>query len=203
MITPMMKYSFLIYHKEYITFLEKLQELGVLHIIQKKKEIDEHIKLSLQQISEINKALKFLSKRNQEEAPEKTELDGLELAKQIKELSDEINAIEQDQLSLNKEIQKAKPWGDFDPELQDKLKEQHIYLKLFVCGEKKFNPEWTSKYSLDVVNRKDGQVYMVYFQHGANPIKIDAEEVKLPEQRLSALIAKSEKKSKRYLMIMQ
>ena len=193
MITPMIKYSFLIYHKEYITFLEKLQELGVLHIIEKKKEIDEHIKLSLQQISEINKALKFLSKRNLEENPEKSELDGLEIAKQTKEFSDEINAIQQEQISLNKEIQKAEPWGDYDLDLQDKLKEQQIYLRFFVCGEKKFNPEWTGQYPIEIVNRKDGYVYLVYFQHGANPIDIDAEEVKLPEHRLSELLAKSEK----------
>jgi V/A-type H+-transporting ATPase subunit I len=38
---------------------------------------------------------------------------------------------------------------------------------------------------------------MVYFQHGANPIDIDAEEVKLPEHRLSELLAKSEKYKKR------
>ena len=86
MITPMMKYSFLIYHKEYIAFLEKLQELGVLHIIEKKKEIDENIKLSLHQISEINKALKFLSLRNQEEAAEKSVLDGMELVEKLKAL---------------------------------------------------------------------------------------------------------------------
>ena len=32
MITKMNKYSFLIYHKEYETFLDKLRELGVVHI---------------------------------------------------------------------------------------------------------------------------------------------------------------------------
>jgi V/A-type H+-transporting ATPase subunit I len=32
MIIPMLKYSFLIYHREYDAFLKKLQDLGVLHI---------------------------------------------------------------------------------------------------------------------------------------------------------------------------
>ena len=32
MIAKMNKYSFLIYHKEYETFLEKLRELGVVHV---------------------------------------------------------------------------------------------------------------------------------------------------------------------------
>ena len=193
MITPMMKYSFLIYHKEYIAFLEKLQELGVLHIIEKKKEIDENIKLSLQQISEINKTLKFLEKRNQEEVPEKSEMDGWALVERIKMLSDEISAIEQEQLSLTKEIQKAKPWGDFDPDLQEKFAKQHIQLRYFVCSEKKFDPEWREKYPIEIVNTIDGYSYILALQHGANPIEIDADEVKLSEHRLSELMAKDKR----------
>lgn len=192
MITPMMKYSFLIYHKEYIPFLEKLQELGVLHIIEKKKDIDENIKLSLHQISEINKALKFLNKRAQEESAEKSETEGLELVKKIKNLSDEIIAIEQEQLTLNKEIQKAEPWGNFTPEMHEKFAKHHIKLRFFVCNEKKFNPEWKNKYPLDIVSIKHGHAYIVAFQKGANPIDIDAEEIKLPEQTLSELLAKYE-----------
>lgn len=192
MIIPMMKYSFLIYHKEYIPFLEKLQELGVLHIIEKKKDIDENIKLSLHQISELNKALKFLKNKNQEEFAEKSEMDGLELVEKIKNLSDEITAIEQEQLSLNKEIQKAEPWGDFTPEMHEKFAEHHIKLRFFVCNEKKFNPEWKDKYPLDIVSIRYGHAFIVAFQRGANPIDIDAEEIKLPEQTLSELLAKDE-----------
>jgi V/A-type H+-transporting ATPase subunit I len=190
MIVPMLKYSFLIYHKEYIPFLEKLQELGVLHIIEKKEDVDENIKISLHQISEINKALKFLGKRNQEESPAKSEMDGLEIVESIKKLTEEINAIEQEQLSLNKDIQKAQPWGDFDPQLEEKFAQKHIYLKYFVCGEKKFNPEWKEKYPIEIVNTQNGYVYILALQHGANPIEIEAEEIKLPEEKLSDLLAK-------------
>ena len=35
MIVPMKKYSFLVYHREYKKFLEDLQSLGVLHVIEK------------------------------------------------------------------------------------------------------------------------------------------------------------------------
>ena len=197
MITPMTKYSFLIYHKEYIPFLEKIQDLGVLHIIEKKKDIDENIKSSLQQISEINKALKFLGKRNQEEVAEKSEMDGLTLVEEINNLSDELTLMEQEQLSLNKEIQKAEPWGDFTLEMQEKFENLHIKLRFFICREKKFNPEWKEKYPLDIVNTIDGHSYIVAFQRGANTIDIDAEEVKLPEHMLSELLAKDERNKNR------
>lgn len=39
MVSPMIKYSFLIYYKEYIQFLEELQKLGVLHIIEKRRRL--------------------------------------------------------------------------------------------------------------------------------------------------------------------
>jgi V/A-type H+/Na+-transporting ATPase subunit I len=35
MIAAMTKYSLLIYHREYDDFLEKLRELGVVHILEK------------------------------------------------------------------------------------------------------------------------------------------------------------------------
>ena len=190
MITPMMKYSFLIYHKEYIDFLEKLQELGVLHIIEKKKEVNENIKLSLHQISEINKTLKFLEKRNQEEITDNSELGKTAVVENVKNLLEEISAIEQEQLILNKEIQKAEPWGDFTPEMHKKFAYHNLKLRFFVCNEKKFNPEWKEKYPLEIANIKEGHAFIVAFQRGANPIDIDAEEIKLPELTLSGLLAR-------------
>jgi len=197
MIIPMIKYSFLIYHKEYIPFLEKLQELGMLHIIEKKKEFDENIRISIQKVNEINKALKFLSKRNQEEAPEKPEMDGFALTENIKKLTEEISVIEQEQVSLNKEIQKVEPWGDFSPAMHEKFKSLHIKIRFFICPEKKVDPEWSSKYFMEVVNIQDGKAHIVVFQYGADPVNIDAEEIKLPEQTLSELKQKFEKNIKR------
>ena len=49
MITKMNKYSFLIYHKEYETFLDKLRELGVVHIeVRQAGEMDENLQALLQ-----------------------------------------------------------------------------------------------------------------------------------------------------------
>jgi len=197
MITPMLKYSFLIYHKEYIPFLEKLQELGVLHIIEKKKEVDDNIKSSLHQISEINKALKFLGTRNKDEAPGQTQMDGLLLVQSIKSLNEEINLIEQDLITLNKDIQKAEPWGDFDIEMLDKFESINIHIRFFVCPEKKFNPEWEDKFPIEIISTKEGYTYFVAFQRGANPINVEAEEVKLPEQPLSELLAKAKANEER------
>ena len=197
MITPMIKYSFLIYHKDYIPFLEHLQELGVLHIIEKKKEIDDNIKSSLHQISEINKTLKFLEKRGQDEQEVKGKQEEVPVVENVKELLIELSEIEQDQSSLNKDIQKAEPWGDFTPEMKEKMAELNIKLRFFECSEKNFNEQWNEDYYLQIINREHGKVYFVVFQQSDEEITIDAEEVKLPEEPLSQLLKKREENKKR------
>jgi len=197
MITPMIKYSFLIYHKDYIPFLEHLQELGVLHIIEKKKEIDDNIKSSLHQISEINKTLKFLEKRDQEEQEVKGKQEEVPVVENVKDLTIELSEIEQDQSSLNKDIQKAEPWGDFTPDMKDKMAELNITLRFFECSEKNFNEQWNEDYYLQIINREHGKVYFVVFQQSDQEITIDAEEIKLPEEPLSQLLKKREENKKR------
>jgi V/A-type H+-transporting ATPase subunit I len=63
MIIPMQKYSFLVYHKEYSNFLTDLQELGVLHVIEKKTEITDDINKKYQLLNSIDKTIKTLEKR--------------------------------------------------------------------------------------------------------------------------------------------
>ncbi len=197
MITPMIKYSFLIYHKDYIPFLEHLQEFGVLHIIEKKKEIDDSIKSSLHQISEINKTLKFLEKREQEEQEVKGKQEEVPVVENVKELNIELSEIEQDQSTLNKDIQKAKPWGDFTLDMTDKMAELNITLRFFECNEKNFNEQWNEDYYLQIVNRQHGKIYFVVFQQSNEEINIEAEEIKLPEEPLSQLLKKREENKKR------
>ncbi|MFP4023568.1 MAG: V-type ATP synthase subunit I [Thiohalospira sp.] len=193
----MIKYSFLIYHKEYIPFLENLQELGVLHIIEKKKEIDDHIKSSLHQISEINKTLKFLNKRNQEEQEVKVQNEEVSVVEDVKALQEELNEIDQLLSSLNKDIQKAEPWGDFTPEMREKMAKLNIRLRFFECSEKNFNNQWKEDYYLEIINRQHGKVYFVVFQQSDEELEIEAEEVKLPEDPLSKLIEKQKENKKR------
>ena len=188
----MMKYSFLIYHKEYIPFLEKLQDLGMLHIIEKKKDIDENIKSSLQLAKEYQKSLKFLAQRNQIEAPEKTNLSGLELMENIRKFTEEISSIEQEQNSIGKDIQRAAPWGNFPTDMYKKLEDLNLKIRFFTCSDKKFNPEWTRNHYAEIVNKTESRIYLVVFQTENNPIEIDAEEIKLPEWSLNELQSKFE-----------
>ena len=54
-------------------------------------------------------------------------------------------------LQLEKEHKQLQPWGDFDWELVDKLKEQGITTRFLLCPVKKFQPEWEENYYIKVI----------------------------------------------------
>lgn len=197
MISPMIKYSFLIYHKEYLQFLEELQNLGMLHIIQKTKEVNEQIKQSLNEIGELNKTIKLLEKRNVIEKPVDYSVDGFAVLEKIKRHIEEIALIELEQEELGRDIQKAIPYGDFSNETKEKFEKVNIQFRFYSCSEKKFKEEWKNNYYLEIINQIKGSIYFVILQQGNELINIDAEEIKLPKEPLSVLKNKYEANSQR------
>ncbi|OFX19980.1 MAG: hypothetical protein A2041_07235 [Bacteroidetes bacterium GWA2_31_9b] len=197
MITPMIKYSFLIYHKEYLQFLEELQKLGMLHIIQKTKEINEQIKHSLHEISELNKTIKLLEKRNNIENPVDYHVDGFAVLENIKKLTEEISLIDLEQIELKKDIQKATPFGDFSIDTKEKFEKINIQFRFFSCNEKRFKEDWKNNYYLEIISQGRGSIYFVILQQGNEQITIDAEAIKLPDETLSVLENKLQANNKR------
>jgi V/A-type H+-transporting ATPase subunit I len=187
MISPMIKYSFLIYHKEYLQFLEELQKLGMLHIIQKTKEVNEQIKESLNEIGELNKTIKLLEKRNVIEKPVDYSVDGFAILEKIKRHLEEIALIDLEQEELGRDIQKATPFGDFSNDIKEKFEKVNIQFKFYSCSEKKFKEEWKTNYYLEIINQIKGSLYFVVLQQDNEQINIDAEEIKLPKETLSIL----------------
>ena len=59
MIVKMKKYVFLVYHKQYATFLEQLRDVGVLHVAEKPQGIAENDQLreKMQLAAKIKKAI--------------------------------------------------------------------------------------------------------------------------------------------------
>ena len=51
MIVPMLKYSFLVFHTEYLSFLKELQELGVVHVVQKEVQYSAELEKKYAQLT--------------------------------------------------------------------------------------------------------------------------------------------------------
>lgn len=183
----MVKYSFLIYHKEYDSFLNNLQELGVLHIAEKATEYDEQTQKALSRIKDINDTLRFLSKRGQEESPADDGMRAADIIQHIRQGKEEIDRIEQELITLKKDIDKARPWGDFSADMKEKLKKLNLTPRFFTISEKRFDTDWENQYYLEVINQEGGNLYFVIFQEGEQEIDIDAEETRLPSRPFSEL----------------
>jgi len=197
MITPMTRYSFLIYHKEYEAFLQNLQDIGVLHVAEKAEELDEQTQKELDRIKELNNVLRFLSKRGKEEEPADDNANAQEIVDDIKNMKEEIDSIEQTLVTLKKDIDKASPWGEFTDEMKQKLKELGLTPRFFVINEKYFDGDWENQYYLERVNTVSGHLYFVIFQEGDQEVDVSAEEVRLPAESLSELDRKYDEKEKR------
>lgn len=192
MIVPMRKYSFLIYHKEYLDFLHDLQDLGVVHIIEKQSgEIeDEELKANYGQLKEIKKTIQFLKKRVPEEnrtGQVSSARDGQIVLDEIKQKREKLEQNQQMLVSLNKDIQNLEPWGEFSYETMEDLRKAGIIVRFFSCSAKRLDESWAEKYHLEIINQVGNVIYFVIIQYHDEQIDIDAEEFKLSEKNLETL----------------
>lgn len=180
MIVPMQKYSFLIYHKEYKDFLKELQELGVLHVVEKDniKKAEDDVKHQF--VSDIDFLIQFLEKREIAQGVDSNEIDVLKLVEDVKQKQKDLAALQQEMDAANKELEIAKPWGEFSRDSIQKLKEQDIYLRFYIGSKKKFEEILQSNLPVEMISENNGKVYFILVQEGVEEITIDAEEVNIP-----------------------
>ena len=188
MIVPMNKYSFLVYHTEYNEFLKEIQDLGVVHVIEKESgEIeDEELKEKYSLLHKYNNVINFLSKRIVENKEPKNsgDTDVLEL---VTENRQNLDLYQQKLVSLKKDISTIEPWGEFNWSDIHKLKENNLHLKFFVAPAKSMNPEWNEKYNIEIINTVGSNVYITIIYKTGEEIEVEAEEVNLPDRSLSEL----------------
>lgn len=138
MITQMKKYTFLVFHRDYETFLQQLRDLGVVHITQKATgliEDDEHLQAALQHEDELRKLIA-------QGAPDQLIADRDSIKQRIADARDA--------------AQQAAVWGEFEPARIASLKEAGYTLRFFVCSTKAFKEEWGI-----AVNTQEGKTWFV------------------------------------------
>ncbi len=190
MIVPMKKYSFLVYHKEYMDFLNGIRELGVLHVIEKESgEIeDEEMRLRYQQVSELNNAIRFLSKREVEAKPADDEKpDGISILNELKKLQSDQEAYYQKLTQLQKEKSIVEPWGNFSWNTIEQLKTSGYEIDFYICPSRNYDVEWETNYNIAQINEAGGQKYFVLLYKSGEAVELSAEKIKLSEVSLSQL----------------
>ena len=195
MISKMNKLSFLIYHKEYEMFLEKLRELGVVHIEKRQgAEMDARLQAFMQKRTAYQSLLKNMALAAASyEGTDTAQPSGMTIEQVVESYEaqqEHIQALNMQLPVLDKEIDAMEVWGEFDWKVIDQLKANGWQMQFYCCPEKSFEETWVDDYNATIINRKGGQCYFVTVNHA--PVELEAEAVRLPKQCLSELIQSQE-----------
>ena len=192
MITKMKKLALLVYHKEYAAFLEKLREVGVVHIQERESGNIENPEM--EQKMAVAARYARIVKRLEACAPDVLEPAGD--ASSAAAIIDRVEALVADieqhrtlQQVLDKDVATLEPWGNFDYSNVEKLREAGYELNFFVTSAKSYMSEWESEYNAILVAEKQSRKYFVTITPQGAAIEIDAEPAKLPTTSLAALEA--------------
>ena len=190
MITKMKKLALLVYHKEYAAFLEKLREVGVVHIQERESGAVENPEME-QKLSVAARYTRIV-KRLEACAPESLEPAGnpsaaAAIMDNVETLVADIEQHRTLQQVLDKDISTLQPWGNFDYSNVEKLQEAGYELKFFVTSAKSYMSEWESEYNAIPVAEKQSRKYFVTITPLGAVVDIDAEPAKLPTASLEAL----------------
>ena len=195
MISKMNKLSFLIYHKEYEMFLEKLRELGVVHVEKRQgAEMDANLQAFMQKRTAYQSLLKSMTlaaasfEGTASGAPSTLTIE--QVVDSYESQQEHIQALNMQLPVLDKEIDAMEVWGEFDWNVIEQLKVNGWQLQFYCCPDKSFEEVWMDDYNATIINRKGGQCYFVTVNQ--MPVELEAEVVRLPKRRLSELVREQE-----------
>lgn len=167
MIVPMLKYSFLIYHKDSKGFMDDLMEMGLVHIIDKEVPVKEEVNALTKRIKDGETVLKSLEQRGIKELLSVQDVEGMEGIPTIEDffaLEKELEQVNHSIEVYHSDIKQLEPWGDIPWERMRKLeKEAGLTMRFFEYPKRKFESDWLQEHAIEIINEKDGRYYFVLF----------------------------------------
>ncbi|MDX9770015.1 MAG: V-type ATPase 116kDa subunit family protein [Tenuifilaceae bacterium] len=183
MIVPMIKYGFLVYHRDFDSFLGRLQDMGMVDIERHTKALSEEERSLMNEINRYSQTLKDLKIRESQldQVPQGSPLDSdaviIEFDNLIKEKEQVDNSIRKAQ----KDLIDVRPWGSFSIDLLNKINSSGLKIRFFVTNEKAFNESTLDDFTIEVINNEAGQIHFVWIQENSEAtLPFDAVEVKAP-----------------------
>ncbi len=160
MIAKMTQYSFILLHGDKEQFLTELQGLGVVDITRSAKPVDSYSQSLLDNIRTLREDISCTEKGMDDT------LDGLLAVRD----------------ALARDIEAARPWGNYDRERLSAFGGLHYYR----VAAKKYDPAWEEQYPIQVVCDEDGDRWFVLVGDNAGfPVK----ELTVPQHTLPELEA--------------
>ncbi|AHW60674.1 V/A-type H+-transporting ATPase subunit I [Draconibacterium orientale] len=187
MIVPMLKYTFLVFHREYEDFLIELNRLGLVHIAERDVELSEETTIKIAALKKYEQAINFLEKRENETAEKPGLYSAPEILDDLTKKQKELEELEGQLESLTKAAQKALPWGNFSPQLIEQLKNERIHIHFYSLSKKKYNELEQNNLPIAIISETGSQVLFMYIKRNEEDIELDAEELQLPPLPYAAI----------------
>ena len=193
MITPMTKLTMLIYHRDYNQFLTDLRDHGVVHVHTKKETLqDEVLKAKMTEVKHVNNVIKLLSQQSTVNGQQTltTELRNEELLNCIDSKFAEIDSIQQQIASLQKDDNVYNVWGEFPEDKIKQIQSNNWDLRFFSVPQSKYDESWEQEFNAFIINEISGFKYFTTLTSKDKDVNIEAEKYHFPS------LSKSEIKTK-------
>lgn len=183
MITPMTKLTMLIYHRDYNQFLTDLRDHGVVHVHTKKETLqDEVLKAKMTEVKHVNNVIKLLSQQSTVNGQQTltTELRNEELLNCIDSKFAEIDSIQQQIASLQKDDNVYNVWGEFPEDKIKQIQSNNWNLRFFSVPQSKYDESWEQEFNAFIINEISGFKYFTTLTSKDKDVNIEAEKYHFP-----------------------
>ncbi len=165
MIVKMLKYTFLVYHRQYDDFLERLRSVGVLHIDELPEGVggNDSLRDKMHTVDQLDKKIKEAkalvpADRIPASVGNYVDADVMSGMEQIKA---DITKTTQSIRHLQSELKRMRVWGVYDSKIIRQLNDAGYIMQFFQCKADKFNQEWEVEYNAFKVTQEDKIQYFV------------------------------------------
>jgi V/A-type H+-transporting ATPase subunit I len=196
MVKKMRKFSFLIYHNDYDVFLQDLRKIGLIHVAQQVKEVEQNGELEdyLNQLKKLQDSKKILQRSISDEKveipPSEADVDvdvGYKIPQKIEDIQERIATLNQQLQVSSKELEALKPWGDFDTEVIKKLKQANYNIDFFSIQKSAYNPEWEKTYNAILINESSRYNFITVSKQDNIAEELGFEPIDMPDVSLHDL----------------
>ena len=187
MIVPMLKFRFLVYHKDIDGFLQRLRELQVAHIATVDAALNEKATDIMHELSLLKRILPALEQRTAKplDAEDIRSVDDIYFDYQ--QINDQLSELEHNKRDLLRSLQELEPWGEIPAQRILQLQEHGTYMTLFSCPASAFNPDWSENNILEQLNRLGYTIYFALFSDSEITSLPGATHMPLPSNSLEQL----------------
>ena len=194
MVKKMRKFSFLIYHNDYDVFLQDLRKLGLIHVAQQVKEVEQNDELEdyLSQLKKLQESKKILQNSTSDDKvaipPNVADLNlGYKIPQKIDDIHERIATINQQLQVSSKELETLEPWGNFDTEIIKKIEQSGYNIDFFSILKSSYNPEWENKYNAILISKSSRFNFITITKQENVAEELGLESIKLPDVSLDDL----------------